>query len=336
MNWKYTSIYTALVIVVVVLIIPAAIVAPFITADEAEQNYEGSQETREDETEEVDLNDGPHVAVFRTVAESVEDVPLETYVARVVASEMPAEFEKEALKAQALAARTYIVRKQWKETEEGEFHVTDTIQDQVYKDEEQLRKIWGSDFNWKMKKIKEAVLETKGEIIVYNEEPITATFFSTSNGYTENAEEYWQNAFPYLTSVESPWDTKSPKFRDQKTYPISEVEEMLDVTFSGPEAITKMTRTDSNRVKEIVISGKSFTGREIREALHLSSSDFNIQIKGDHMIFTTKGYGHGVGLSQYGANGMAEAGKSYQEIIQHYYQGTEIIQADEIFKGKAV
>ncbi|SET25014.1 stage II sporulation protein D [Salinibacillus kushneri] len=325
MNLKKVSIFVVLVLVAIVVIIPTAIVTPFIGAG-TNEDYQLENATAEDLPDKKKAEEDSYVvSVFRSQEQSVDDVPLEQYVAGVVASEMPAEFELEALKAQSLAARTYIVKYVLNEEgDEKQDPITDTVQHQVYKSEEELKKIWGGDFSWKMEKIKKAVAATKGQIITYKEQPITPSFFSTSNGYTENAEDYWQNPVPYLVSVESPWDQQSPKFRDQKIVTISEAEKALGINFDSNPVLGEIKRTSSNRVETMNIAGKQFTGREIREALKLQSSDFKVEQKNQHLIFTTKGNGHGVGMSQYGANGMAKEGHSYKDIIKHYYKDTSI------------
>ena len=278
------------------------------------------------------------VAVFRSAKKNIETLPLEEYVVGVVASEMGADFELEALKAQALTARTYVVshllHPDTANLPEGA-NVTDTVTYQVYKDHTELKKIWGKDYDWKLKKITEAVQETKGEILTYNEKPITASFFSTSNGFTENAEEYWNNQVPYLKSVESPWDKDSPKFTAQKTLSINEFEEKLGVKINTQEDIgTIISRTSGKKVAEVKIDGKQFTGREIREKLDLRSTDFSWKRKGDSIIVTTKGFGHGVGMSQYGANGMAKEGKGYLDIVNHYYQNVAVSRVNQFFEQK--
>ncbi|SEO23869.1 stage II sporulation protein D [Amphibacillus marinus] len=265
------------------------------------------------------------VKVERASSNEIEAVPLEQYVISVVSSEMPADFELEALKAQALAARTYIVQYMLAtDAANGEQVITDTVQHQVYRNQEELKELWGSDYSWKLAKITEAVAATAGEILTYDNNPITPAFFSTSNGKTENSEDYWENSLPYLVTVDSHWDADSPKFIDQKTIQISEVEQQLGISFTSPVQNPRMTYTSSNRVQTVELGGNVFTGREIREKLDLRSTDFTIEHKNDYLIFTTKGFGHGVGMSQYGANGMAKEGKGYQEIVQHYYQGVEI------------
>ncbi|MFB1051550.1 stage II sporulation protein D [Paraliobacillus sp. JSM ZJ581] len=323
-KWKKRIIVGFSILVTVILVIPALIVVPK-TLYMSENKTSVEREDQNDSEETVVLKEEDSafsVDVMRTASNENESVLLEDYVTRVVASEMPADFEIEALKAQALAARTYIVN--FLTNTKNNQQVTDTVKHQVYKNDQELQQIWGNDYQWKIKKIKQAVASTVGEVLTYNGKPITPTFFSTSNGYTENAEDFWENELPYLKSVASPWDEDSPKFADQKTITKDDLEQMLVVTLPDGDITFPTTRTESHRVKTIEIGGKTFTGRDVREKLELRSTDFKISKKDDYFIFTTKGYGHGVGMSQYGANGMAKEGKSYKEIASYYYQGISI------------
>ncbi len=266
-----------------------------------------------------------NVFVERSESGEVEEIPLEKYVASVVASEMPAEFEMEALKAQAIAARTYIVNHLLHQEEEEKVVISDTTEHQVYKNDAELKETLGSDYHWKMEKVNEAVEATKNEIITYDQQPITPTFFSMSNGYTEDAKNYWGNELPYLKSVESHWEEKHPDFTEQIVFTLDEISSKLGVSLQAGVSIPiKIVRTESNRVSELTIQDKTFSGREVRDMLGLRSNDFSIKQKNEHLIFTTKGYGHGVGMSQYGANGMAEEGKDYEDILTYYYQDVEI------------
>ncbi|GAA0436743.1 MAG: stage II sporulation protein D [Bacillota bacterium] len=329
-KWKIPVMFLLSTLIIIILVVPTLIVVPFAKGD----RQEGATPTENETTAQVELGSSPFsVSVMRSASDKVEGIPLEEYVVGVVASEMPADFEKEALKAQALAARTYIVnyKLHGNEEESKKSDVTDTVQHQVYKDEYQLQKQWGSDFNWKINKVKKAVLETEGEILTYKDAPITPAFFSTSNGYTENSEDYWENELPYLRSVASPWDKESPKYLDQKTFSSDQLEKALELDFSNKTPLPiQLTRTDSKRVEEIEIAGQKFSGRDIREKLDLRSSDFTVEQKNNHFIFTTKGFGHGIGMSQYGANGMAKDGKSYKDIVQYYYQNVQISTVDNI------
>lgn len=272
------------------------------------------------------------VNVYRTASQTIEQVPLEEYVRGVVASEMPHHFELEALKAQALAARTYIIRRLMEndvsDTPKGA-DVRDDVGHQVYQSEEELRKSWGYSFEERISRINQAVNETKGLVITYQGRPIDATFFSTSNGYTENSEDYWGEKIPYLRSVPSPWDQASPRFKEVIRIPLNQFEEKLGLQLAVPASSDQpfaqiVSRTEGGRVKEVKIGEETFTGREIREKLGLPSSDFTWKLEGETVVITTTGYGHGVGLSQFGANGMAKEGKTAEEIVRYYYQGVEI------------
>lgn len=313
---------------IMILLVPTLVVLPF--SHNTQTHGKLDEELKAKQEEPVKKNPGPaiDVAVYRSAKQKVETIPLEEYVIGVVASEMPAKFEMEALKAQSLTARTYIVRqllsKENPSVPKGA-NVTDTQLNQVYRNKAELKKLWGADYDWKIKKITEAVQATEGQIITYKGELIEPSFFSTSNGYTENSEDYWSNAFPYLRSVESPWDKNSPEFLDQKVLTVAEFEQKLGIKLPKDGSVGKvLARTDGKRVETLEIAGKKFSGREVRERLDLRSTDFTWERKGNEIIVTTKGFGHGVGMSQYGANGMAKEGKTYEQIIAHYYQGVQI------------
>jgi stage II sporulation protein D len=325
-NFKPIVLLAALLFMIT-LLVPTLLVLPFgeeHASGKLEENVKGSN--TENPTSSIE------VAVYRTAKQTVEKLPLEEYVKGVVASEMPAEFAKEALKAQALTARTYIVKQMMSDEKiklPKDATVADTEFFQVYKSDEELKKIWGPDYSRKIKKIEEAVRETSGQILTYAGTPIDATFFSTSNGFTENSEAIWTNSLPYLQSVESPWDKNSPKFNGQKVIPIAEFEAKLGVKVPGNGKIGEVIAfTAGKRVAKVDINGKEISGKDIREKLGLMSTDFTLERKGDKIVINTQGYGHGVGMSQYGANGMATEGKKYQDIVHYYYKGVEIAASD--------
>lgn len=330
-RWKWHSAFFLIALSIIILLVPVAIVLPF--SGEKQGGEIAGGETAPPKLEQNMDDSALSVPVMRTQTEELEHVPLETYVARVIASEMPAEFEMEALKAQGVAARTYIVDLLLHHGEETDAFISDQTDDQVYSNDEELREIWGSDYSWKMDKLLEAVAATEGEIITYNEMTITPAYFSTSNGYTENSEDYWENEIPYLRSVESKWDEESPSFLDQRTFTKEEIEAALAITLNDHDLTQiEMTHTDSKRVEQVTIGDHQFSGRDIREKLDLKSSDFTIEQKNDHFVINTKGFGHGIGMSQYGANGMAKEGKSYKEILAYYYNGIDVQTVDEIAK----
>ncbi|PFG15167.1 stage II sporulation protein D [Bacillus sp. es.036] len=306
----------------ILILLPSILVLPFGATEMKPQTSEGNQMTKEKITEVVEVD----VPVFRSDQKETISIPIEDYVKGVVAAEMPSDFNMEALKAQALTARTFVVTKLKNPSANlpDQAVVTDTIQDQVYKDQAQLKKAWGEEFDEKYARIEEAVQATTGQILTYEGNPIYASFFSTSNGYTENSEDYWENKAPYLRSVESPWDVDSPKYEDKATFTVAEFEKKLGVDLSNNSIGSIENLTEGKRVAEVSVGGKTFTGREIRDLLGLRSSDFTWERVGETINVVTKGYGHGVGMSQYGANGMAEDGKAYADIVKHYYQGVAI------------
>lgn len=283
------------------------------------------------------------VHLYLSKEDRVIQLPLETYLVGVVAAEMPAHFHLEALKAQSLAARTYIVRRKltgerldpnvWGPKAEHA-DVSDTVQHQVYYMDQTLRKMWGKDYAWKIARIRQAVSATQGKVITYQGQPIYAAFFSTSNGWTENSEDYYQTKYPYLRSVPSTWDRASPKYFHQQALTIEQVVlqmekktgKRISLEVSKPSTWFRiLNKTAGQRVAKIRIGDQVFTGRQVREALQLPSSDFRMEIKADQVLFRTRGYGHGVGMSQWGANLMAHRGSKMEEIIAHYYRNVRIV-----------
>ncbi|NCU16282.1 stage II sporulation protein D [Pallidibacillus pasinlerensis] len=328
------------ILLVAIILIPSILVLPFASGKTGTTSVEiPTKETTKDWDEVLKEASMIDVSVYRTAKDEIETVPLEQYIVGVVASEMPAEFEEEALKAQALAARTYVIKQMMSDVQRGIVKgadINDTVEHQVYKDEEQLQEQWKGNYEKNIEKIRRAVYETRGQILVYEDEPITASYFSMSNGYTENSDDYYSSAFPYLTSVESPWDTEAPKFTVETTIPVNEFESALGVKIEGSHVGKIVSRTNSNRVEKVRIGNKEFTGREIRNKLGLRSTDFTWELSGQNVVIITKGYGHGVGMSQYGANGMAKSGKTFEEIVKHYYQGVEITDATKYIEQHVV
>lgn len=390
-----------LIVLWIVFLILLSLMIPTILVRWAQQDARLNT-TTPDAIYELSVQESPqdpilNIPVYLSDRNETKRVPLELYVRGVVAAEMPAEFELEALKAQAIAARTYILHRIVKsakaeiqsatdsiteslaesvtdsvassaaESDEESTNsvpmmgiaapgatatdeeaaqtlaareaawVTNTTLDQAFLTEEQLRQQWTSqEYAANMSKINRAVDETRGLIITYEGEPIDAAYFSTSNGYTENSEDYWSEQIPYLRSVASPWDVElSPKYRNVTRISVQDLVQKLGITSYPAASGSKLTmeilsRTSGNRIHEIRINGEIFTGREVREKLGLASSEFMWQADGDSIQFTTYGYGHGVGMSQYGAHGMALEGRTAEEILSYFYQDTTITHMDEI------
>ena len=276
-------------------------------------------------TEPIVMEEGKEPIVIRLLDENTNEITninLEDYIIGVVAAEMPASFELEALKAQAVAARTFAMYK--KETRNLDYDLIKGVKDQAYKDNKTLLAQWKVNFFTNYLKIRQAVEETQGQVLTYNGEVINAFYFSMSNGYTENCELVFAQDLPYLNSVSSKWDNES---LNNYSYTINFSKEdfcsSLGITCDSVE-IQDITRSDSNRVLTITINNQTFKGTEMRSKLGLRSTDFDIVINESGVTITTRGYGHGVGMSQYGANGMAKEGYSYEEIVKYYYQNTEI------------
>ena len=267
------------------------------------------------------------------------EVDFEEYVTCVVASEMPATFEEEALKAQSVAARTFAMAKI-----ETESPICDSTHCQVYKTEKELIDChpegW-EDEGWK--KIKKACKATAGELLYYDGELVLhPLFFSSSGGQTENSEDVFVSAVPYLISVSSPYEEKATHKDEEKSFTVKEFAAKVRKAFPekdfgtiSTDRIKILSRTAGGRVEKMKVGDVTLKGTEVRSALGLSSALFTISFKegtgwnvlsasNTQIVFVSNGSGHGVGMSQYGADGMAKEGADYKEILKHYYSGTEI------------
>ena len=264
------------------------------------------------------------VRVKREATGEIIEVPFEEYVKGVLAGEMPISFEKEALKAQAVATRSYVLKKM-EDSKNNDYDVVDTVMNQVYLDDAYLKEAWQDTFDEKNNKLKEVIVETRGEYLTYNGEIVEAFFFSTSTGKTENSGEVFMTQLPYLKSVDSSWDEEvSPVFNDSEEFSVSDFCTKLNIPYNDKISIDVIKTTSTGRIKQIKINEKEFTGNEVTSALELRSTYFTINQVGNNIIIKTKGYGHGVGMSQYGALAMAKKGYTYDEILKYYYQGVEI------------
>ncbi len=247
-----------------------------------------------------------------------EEMELESYLAGVIASEMPYTFEKEALKAQCVAARTYVMQRGLK--------VDDSTSSQVYHSQAELKEIHDENYEEMQNVIHQVLEETKGEVMMYDGNYISAMFYSSNNGFSNDASWYYKNEVPYLKSVSSIWDTQ---FENTNAVVEKSVEECKAALGVSSFLIQNMQTYENGYIKTMTIGGKVFTGRQVREALGLRSSCFSMEIKGDYVHIYTRGYGHGVGMSQYGALGMAKEGYTYHEILTHYYTGVEIVNLND-------
>ena len=255
---------------------------------------------------------------------NIESIPLEDYLIGVVPSEVPVSFEKEAIKAQTVAARTYAL-KQMENRQNESYDVKDDTSSQVYKSQDELKNLWKDKYDENINIVKEAIKETKGQYLTYDNKIIYAFFFSTSNGKTEDNKDVFGQDLPYLKVVDSSFDeNETSNFIYTKTISLNEFYQLLGLDYNDNLQISDKQLTSSGRVKSININGHVYKGTDIRSKLSLRSTDFNIEKKENNIQITTKGYGHGVGLSQYGANALAKQNKNYEEILKYYYQGTNL------------
>ena len=280
-----------------------------------------------------------YAEVYRTTSGKTEKIPFGDYITGVVSCEMPSTFHTEALKAQSVAARTYAAAKITNSVSSGnpsahpDAPLCDTTHCQVYKSEKELRTIKGNQWMKKdYKKICSAVKETEGELLYYDGKLVQqALFHSSSGGMTENSEDVFAAAVPYLVSVESPYEDAATHQNEETSFTIdmfaSKLKSFFPNTYFGQitsENIKIVNRSNGGRVDKMNIGSSSLTGRQVREALGLSSANFTIDIDDDTITFISNGSGHGVGMSQYGADGMAKEGYTYKKILSHYYSGTEV------------
>ncbi|MBX4260729.1 stage II sporulation protein D [Clostridium estertheticum] len=279
------------------------------------------------------------IRVFMTKENTIRELNLEDYVTGVVASEMPIEFEIEAIKAQAVAARTYALAhvallggggcKNGKGA-----NVCDTVHCQVYMTKDERVKVWGrvkGEEYWN--KIKNAVEATAGEVLTYNDNLVMEPYyFSTSSGETENSEDVFSTNVPYLRSVASPGEEKLKNSKSSKTFNYKELSQIINNNYDSAKVsssnirnqITIIDRTQAGSVKNIKVGNITMKGSKFRTMLALKSANFKIKFNSSSVEVDCSGYGHDVGMSQYGAEVMAKNGKKYVDILTHYYQGTSV------------
>lgn len=298
------------------------------------ENTEPSEEINEDgfdeRTEITLLHNG-----------EVLTMSLHDYLYGVICAEIPASFPVEAIKAQAVAARTYTLNK-LKRYEDG-YAIADSHKGaQMCSDighckgysAESAKDLWGKDADLYKNKIQNAVYETDGEYVAYEDEPIVAVFHAASTERTENAEDVWGGTYPYLVSTDSYGGEQSPRYYGEVRVSSSDL--IKKITAATGEKfelqdghwIGEIDRSEAGGVKSIVIGGKTFTGTKIRSIFSLNSTNFTVEYDDGDFVFKTVGYGHCVGMSQYGARAMAVDGMKYSEILTHYYTGTKLLKMD--------
>lgn len=275
------------------------------------------------------------IKLLHSATGQIEELKLDEYLYGVVSAEMPANFELEALKAQAVVARTYTI---YKIVNDGSKHEGANICDnsgccQAWITKENRFARWEEalrESNWN--KIVEAVNSTQGKIITYGGLPINAFFHSNSGGTTETTANVWGGTgYPYLQSVETSGEDTYSQYSSEVTLTkqtfidkIKEKHSNFEIDFNTGDCIKILEYTEGNRVKKIKIGNLELSGVEVRTILGLKSANFIITIEGENVKFRVTGYGHGVGMSQTGADSMAKSGSNYEEIIKHFYTGVEI------------
>lgn len=313
----------------------AMILLPLISVEKAtnvlsqeffnEQVIESTTNTTEKEQE------NSTVKVMNANSKNITEIDLREYLIGVVAEEINAAFHEEAIKAQVVAAHTKLeYTKLHKNESLGDADITDNAAShQGFLTEAEQREKWGKSYDTYHNKIAKCVDEVMDVIITYKNEPIDAIFHAISNGQTENASDVWGGSRPYLVSVQSIGDKLSPAYKSEVIVSSNDFKKRVTENDAklGKKAekwVEKITNTNTGMVKEIVIGGKSFKGTEIRKLFDLKSSTFTVKYKDGSFIFSVCGYGHGVGMSQYGADYMARQGATYEEILKHYYKNVEL------------
>ena len=269
------------------------------------------------------------------IGDTVEEMDMETYLRGVVRAEMPASFELEALKAQAVAARTYLLYKMERggSANHPEADICDDINCcNAYKSEAEAAANWGMSTAVYEEKIRRAVAETDGQVILYEGAPVLAVFHSSSAGATQDSGDVWQNSLPYLQSVDSPEGADAvPNYYSKVSFTLTDFKERFiaqyptaNLSGSPSNWFTNISQTENGAVLSLEVGGVPLSGTDLRSLLGLRSTTFTISFTDTEVVFSVTGYGHGVGLSQYGANVLAEEGWTYEEILEHYYTGASV------------
>ncbi len=273
-----------------------------------------------DDTVRVKMSDG-----------KVAEMETSDYLIGVVAAEMPAEYTEEALKAQAVAARTFLAFKKEQNAKESYDITADYATDQAFLTEEELKEKWADAFDENHEKVTKAVEATENEMLYFNGKPIMAVYHAVSSGKTERAENVWGEDYPYLTATDSIGDLLCPDYLSTVTVSADDFKKAFgeEIKLEGEVRgwLGKTENTESGTVSKIIVGGKEFKGSDLREKFSLKSNSFDLTFDGTNFVFTVRGYGHGVGMSQYGANYMAQQGSDYREILNWYYDGCEIKKA---------
>ena len=328
---------------IALLIILATFSIPIIFTNKFDMKETGSNLVKETSDNEINTANKEEytyskygtIKLLHVKDNAIEELNIDEYLLGVVSAEMPVDFEEEALKAQAVVARTYTIY--MIEHNQGKHENADICDNssccQAWISKEDRLARWDEDKrenNWK--KIENAVYSTAGRVVMYNGEVIDAFFHSNSGGKTEEVANVWGGAnLPYLQSVETSGEDAYSQYASEVALTKKEFEDKIKqkypeftIDYNNAECIKIIEYTQGNRVKTIKIGNLELSGVEVRSLIGLKSANFYVEISGDNIKFSVKGYGHGVGMSQTGADSMAKTGANYEEIIKHFYTDVEI------------
>ena len=309
--------YTAILLCALLLILPLAAVGKSQNILHTKDNN-----TKAVYSEEKIKSDS--FRVYIAESEKIETMSSEDYIFGVVAAEMPALYESEALKAQAVAAYSFACRRRAQNSDREYDISTDPTLDQSFISETAALEKWGDNGEKYKDKIHSAVKSVLGQTVNYNGEVALALYHAVSSGKTESSKEIWGGEYEYLSSVDSVWDKLSPNYLSDSTLSLEELNTKLGGGLDFSKREIKLTASKIGTVKSLNICGKEIQGDDFREKLSLRSSNFTVTIKDNTVSIAVKGYGHGVGMSQFGADYMAKQGSNYKEILMHYYKGATV------------
>lgn len=306
----------SVILFVVMLLVPLGAMSGDISSEEiiasVNADYENAAKTQT-------------VKIYDKSEEKIKELTVDEYIFGVVAAEMPISYGEEALKAQAVASYTFLLFRKNENAQKDYDITTDYTVDQSYITREKAKENWGEKAEEYEQKLDKIIQEVSGYALTYDSLPVLAAYCASTAGKTQNAKDVWGGEYPYLAAVNSEWDKLDKDNTSTVTISAEELKEKLSglAEISGEESkwFRDIAKNSSGYVTKLSLCGKEVSGSEIRKALDLKSSAFDITLKENNFIFTVSGYGHGVGMSQVGAGEMAENSSTYEEILTHYYSG---------------
>jgi len=306
----------SVILFITMLLVPLGAISGELSGEEIIASVNANAE-REEKTQTV--------KVYDKTEEKINSLSVDEYIFGVVAAEMPILYGEEALKAQAVASYTFLLFRK-NENSEKEYDITtDYTVDQSFITREKAKENWGEKAEEYEQKLDKAIKEVSGYALTYDSLPILAAYCASTAGKTQNAKDVWGGEYPYLAAVNSEWDRLDKNNSSTATFSANDLKQKLSTLaeISGEESkwFCDIVKNSSGYVSKLTLCGKEVTGSEIRKALDLKSSAFDITLKDGNFVFSVRGYGHGVGMSQVGAGKMAENGSAYEEILTHYYSG---------------